>query len=142
MERDITDVCSELNNYFSNRNERYDGQYTITNGTIALSNVLDGQYFRIIGSAFNDGVHRYPAYDLQDETFSGSIWVMRIPPLVVELAAEIGRYRAAYEADGSSPYVSESSGGYSYTRATNATGQAASWRDTFASRLNRRRKLP
>lgn len=142
MERDITDICSELNNWFSDRDERHAGEYTIENGTIALPFLRDGQFFRIVGSIFNDGVHVYPAYDLADETFSGSIWGMRIPPLVVELAADIGRYKGAYEADGSSPYVSESFGGYSYTRPTNSKGQVASWQDVFAKRLNRWRKLP
>lgn len=115
--------------------------YTIEDGALELPFLVPGQYFRIVGSALNDGVYRYPAYGLQDETFDGAVWGMRVPLAVLTIAAEIDAFNAS--ASGSvSPYTSESFGGYSYTRATDSNGVAAGWETQFATRLNPWRKLP
>lgn len=37
------------------------GTYTIKNGKIEIPFLKDGQYFRIIDSVFNDGLHQYKA---------------------------------------------------------------------------------
>lgn len=124
MERVLTRICEELNNWFTH--EYMTGEFAIENGSIALPDIVEGQYFRIAGSALNDGVYRYPAYGLQDETFSGSVWAMRVPLAVLDVAAEIeaaeGAAEIAGSAGGSSPYSSESFNGYSYSRATNKDG--------------------
>ena len=71
----LTEICAELRNYFEVPNGRHFGKFTISGGSIApLDFLQEGQYFRIIGSVFNDGVHQYPASDLTDEVFNGAVW--------------------------------------------------------------------
>ena len=65
----LTELCGHLRNWFDR--ERYAGTFTVENGSIALPFLREGQYFRILGSTFNDGVHQYPAYGLTDEAFDG-----------------------------------------------------------------------
>ena len=71
----LNTICAEIRNYFLAHKEKdiHAGKYTITNGSINLSFLLDGQYFRIVGSALNDGVYQYPASCLKDEQFEGSV---------------------------------------------------------------------
>lgn len=142
----LTELCAELKNYFL-RDELKDihhGDYTISGGSVDLPFLIPGQYFRIVGSVLNDGVYQYPASGLSDETFSGAVWAMAVPPAVVALAAEIEAWNAKNEETLSSPYVSESFGGYSYTKATTGgvgTNGAFTWKDQFGSRLNKYRRL-
>ena len=53
----IDTVCGELHNYFEDK--RVIGDYTIENGRITLPFLVNGQFFRIVGSKFNDGVYIY-----------------------------------------------------------------------------------
>ena len=136
---DLTNLCAELRNYFETKT-RFE-KFTISGGSISPSDFLqDGQYFRIVGSVFNDGVHRHPAHDLTDETFDGAVWAMAVPPAVVELAAEIEEYNKS-DAGKPSSYISENFGGYGYTKATDENGLPAGWRSVFKNELNRWRKL-
>ena len=136
---DLTNLCAELRNYFET--EKRFGTFTISGGSISPSDFLqDGQYFRIVGSVFNDGVHRHPAHDLTDETFDGAVWAMAVPPAVVELLQKIQEFEAA-TANAPTAYISESFGGYTYTKATDANGLPVGWRSVFKSELNRWRKL-
>lgn len=141
----LTELCQELRNWFDK--ERHYGTFTIEDGNIVADFLLPGQYFRIVGSVFSDGVYQYPAEDLQDETFSGAVWALAIPKEVVQLAEEISAWRAKYEAADSqalSPFTSESFGGYSYSKgATNGAGDGSgtSWKSVFKSRLNMWRKI-
>ena len=136
---DLTNLCAELRNYFET--EKRFGTFTISGGSISPSDFLqDGQYFRIVGSVFNDGVHRHPAHDLTDETFDGAVWAMAVPPAVVDLATEIEEYNKS-DVGKPSPYISENFGGYGYTKATDANGTPIGWQKAFASRLNKWRKL-
>lgn len=116
----------------------YPDKYTIEDGGLVLPFLQDGQYFRICGSVFNDGLHKYPA-ELKNETFDGTVWALAVPPALVELSEEIGTWQKTHGNPGA--YSSESFGGYSYTRATNANGQAVTWKDAFRSQLNEWRKL-
>lgn len=136
----LDSVCTELKNFFER--EVFSGAFTIQDGVLSPSSFLsDGQYFRIIGSVFNDGVHQHPNNALTDESFVGEVWAMAVPLAVVALAEEIKTYAESDSAK-PSPYASESFGGYSYSRATNAQGMAANaWQDVFAKKLNRWRKL-
>lgn len=137
----LTEICAELRNYFEVPNGRHFGKFTISGGSIApLDFLQDGQYFRIIGSVFNDGVHQYPASDLTDETFHGAVWAMAVPPAVIDLAAEIEEYNNS-DAGKPSPFTAESFGGYSYTKATDANGAPIGWQKAFAIRLSKWRKL-
>lgn len=123
-------VLMYLNNWFVVG--RYDDTYTIEDGGIALPFLVDGQYFRIVGSLFNDGVYQYPA-ELTDETFDGSVWALAIPKALLSTVDEITAWQAKNGDSG--PYTSESFGGYSYSKATNSKGMAVGWRDVFAAQL-------
>ena len=133
-------LLNNLKNWFVVPNGIHSGKFSIEGGELSLPFLHKGQYFRICGSVFNDGVYMYPAANLTDEVFNGTVWVLAIPQEVIELAEDIKRYD---EQNGSvpSPFISESFAGYSYTRAVNnQTGQAATWQDVFRSRLKRWRK--
>ena len=143
----LTELCQELHNWFER--ERHIGTFTIEAGVLTGLDLLNGQYYRIIGSVFNDGVHKYgDATDvLTDETFEGAVWALGIPKAVIDLAAEIAAWRAKYESADSaamSPFNSESFGGYSYAKSgagvTSSSG-AGGWVGVFASQLNRWRKI-
>ena len=135
----LTEICAELRNWFGVPNGVHIQTYTISGGSISpLDFLRDGQYFRIIGSVFNDGVHQYPAFDLTDEVFHGAVWAMSLPPDLIALSAKIQNY---LEQNPDSGFSSESFGGYSYTRATASDGSVATWRDVFRKDLNRYRKL-
>ena len=137
----LTELCAELRNYFEVPNGRHFGKFEISGGSIApLDFLQEGQYFRIVGSVFNDGVYQYPAASLTDEVFEGAVWAMAVPPTLIALAAEIKAYNDS-DAGKPSPFTAESFGGYSYTKATDANGVPIGWQKAFASRLNRWRKL-
>ena len=137
----LTEICQEVRNFFEPPGGRHFGVFTISTGSLApLDFLQDGQYFRIIGSVFNDGVHRYAASDLIDEVFDGAVWEMRPPPAFLSLCAEIEEY--VKTAGAPSKYTSESyPNGYSYTVATDKNGAPIGWQTAFASRLNQWRKL-
>lgn len=141
----LTELCAELKNYFLRDRESdiHSGTFTIENGSIeALPFLLEGQYFRIVGSLLNDGVYQYPATGLADETFSGAVWAMAVPPAVIALAGEIEAWKAENAETLDSPFASESFGGYSYSKGTSVSGTGAyTWQDHFASRLNPWRRL-
>ena len=123
-------VLMYLNNWFAVG--RYDDTYTIEDGRLTLPFLVNGQYFRIIGSLFNDGVYQYPA-ELTDETFDGSVWALALPKALLSAVEEITAWTAKNGDSG--PYTSESFGGYSYSKATNSKGLAVGWRDVFAAQL-------
>ena len=141
MDTCLSELLAEIRNYFEVPNGRHFGTFTISGGSIApLDFLREGQYFRIIGSVFNDGVYQYPAASLTDEVFEGAVWAMALPQSIIALAAEIEEYNKS-DAGKASPYTSESFGGYSYTKATDANGVPIGWQKAFASRLNKWRKL-
>lgn len=136
----LTEVCAELRNYFVK--DIHNGTFEIVGGKITpLDFIQENQYFRIVGSVFNDGVYKYTAdLVLTDEIFSGSVWAMAVPPSVVALAEEIKKYNESDEAKPSA-YTSESFGGYSYSKATDSNGVPLTWQKVFASRLNKYRRI-
>ena len=137
----LTEICAELRNWFVVPNGVHIQTYTISGGSISPSDFLqDGQYFRIVGSVFNDGVHRHPAHDLTDETFDGAVWAMAVPPAVIELLQKIQEFETA-TANSPTTYISESFGGYSYTKATDANGVPVGWKTVFKNELHKWRKL-
>ena len=146
----LTELCQELKNWFER--EIHVGTFTIEGGQLTDCSFLqDGQYYRIIGSVFNDGVHIWPDDDLHDESFDGAIWAMAIPPQVVALSDEIEAWNALYggvSSNSKSPFQSESFGGYSYSKGGGAGGAGSSasngaptWKSIFADELNRWRKI-
>ena len=144
MQLVLTEICDYLNNYFWEK--KIKGHFTIQGKTLTVSGLKDGQYFRILGSTFNDGVHLYPANDLVDEAFDGEVWAMAVPQTVIALTSEITAWQDKYggaTSNALSPFNSESFSGYSYSKSGSSVsgGTATSWQDVYAGRLNKYRKL-
>lgn len=137
-------VLTHLKNWFVVPRGVHAGIYTIKDSTLELPFLQHGQYYRICGSVFNDGLHKYGDIEdkLQNETFSGTVWALAIPKAVVELSTTIEEWQTKNGETLASPYTSESFGGYSYTKATDAvTGAVATWETVFRSQLNPYRKM-
>lgn len=119
------------------------------NSPAPLSDVFKtGQYIRIVGSVFNDGVHAFPTDEtLEDEVFTGAIWGMTIPKAVIFIANDIEAWQTKYggaDSASMSPYQSESFGGYSRSMgssSSSSSGYGVSWADIFAKRLSPWRKI-
>lgn len=139
----LSELCQELKNWFCDESDIHLGTYAIENGVLSLPFLLDGQYFRIVGSVLNDGVYKYDeSLELQDETFTGAVWAMKVPPSFVDLATEIENWIQKNGEVVSSPYQSESWGGYSYSmKSGGAESGSVSWKSVFGGSLNRWRKL-
>ena len=152
---DITDICMECRNFFAPANKKTDrsfihaGTFTISNKTIApLDFILTGQYFRIVGSAMNDGVYLNTTQGLAaltDETFTGAVWEMSVPRAFLNLCEDITNWRTQNEAIGSanmSPFTAESFAGYSYQKGGGGSGSnSVTWQAQFAARLKAWRRL-
>lgn len=136
----MQEVMEHLHNWFPHRFVA--GFYSFHGGECdQIVFLQDGQYFRVVGSVFNDGLHRWPATDLHDEDFEGEVWALAVPPAFEELVDDISDYATANPV--SSNLTSESFGGYSYTKGTDpSTGAAVGWQGAFRSRLNPYRRLP
>lgn len=140
----LEELMRECRNYFLIPGGVHPDTYTIKEGSITLPFLVYGQYFRIVGSVFNDGVYEYGNVYLQDETFEGAIWALSVPPAFIKLSEEIKSWRDKYENAANSPFQSESFAGYSYTKSSangNSGGSVTGWQGVFASRLNKWRKL-
>lgn len=151
----LTELCQELRNWFEK--DKYFGTFTIEGGQLTdCSYLQDGQYFRIVGSVFNDGVHKFEPNNaegevLTDEAFEGAIWAMAVPPTVIALSEKIAEWQTKYGGVDSqlmSPFQSESFGGYSYSKGSSSNGSSGSggssiptWKSVFADDLNNWRKI-
>lgn len=145
----LTQICQYLRNWFAL--EKMIGSFKVTNGELSYADgsavpLLTGQYFRIIGSVFNDGVHKLgDAQDeLADESWTGAVWSMAVPPDFLALVSTIDTWVTANQTALNSPYSSESFGGYSYSiRSGGASGGTGglSWQDQFAAALSPWRKI-
>lgn len=157
----LTDLCQELKNWFNRNQPIIEGTFVVTDGKLWFTSgtgilvpmtdkgLLIDQYYRIIGSVFNDGVHKYkatPDSELKSETFTGSVWFMAIPNAVLSLNDEIDAWVAKYGDASNTPYASESFGGYSYSKQSGGSANGSpnfgsTWQGVFKHRLNRWRKL-
>lgn len=144
----LSELCSELNNWFDRGQPKKSGSFHISGGLFTEDLGLQvGQYFRVIGSVFNDGVHQYTGSadeGLKDEAFSGSVWLMAVPKEVLDLAEKIGEWVVKNNDIALSPYTSEnlSPTSYSYSLNTSAGGgSGASWENIFASELTKWRRI-
>ena len=138
----LEQVLMNIRNWFPVKGGIHSGTFTIKDGGITLPFLADMQYFRICGSVFNDGLHQYNVLDLTDETFNGTIWSLSIPQPIIDLANEIQEWQDKNADALSSPYSSESFGGYSYSKATNSeTGGAETWQSHFKQQLSAWRKI-
>lgn len=136
----LTEILAYLRNDFVVGTHK--GTFEIVGGNLSpLDFLIPNQYFRIVGSVLNDGVYCCgDTLDLLDETFTGEIWALAIPPDLLKLADEITDFMASDEAKPSA-YTAESFDGYSYTKATDSDGVGVSWQAVFAKRLRRWRKV-
>lgn len=145
------ELCAECRNWFCREIIR--GDFTVTGGVLEpVPAIQDGAYIRIVGSVFNDGVHRYPHGDFSDERFTGAVWLLAIPPDFVRLLDDINAWETASgkaAADAAAellagPFSSESFGGYTYQRRTGLPDVPTTWKDPrlgFSARLNLWRKI-
>lgn len=146
----LEQLLMHLKNWFLVPGGIHEDTYTIKDGSIALPFLENGQYFRIIGSVFNDGLYEY--FDgnaicesgneavLTEETFEGAIWALAVPKSIISMAKEMEEWETKNGAAVSSPYQSESFGGYSYSKTAGKNGGAMTVWDAFASRLNAYKK--
>lgn len=140
----LESVLMHLKNWFVVDDGVHTGTFTIKNGALPLSFLQTGQYYRICGSIFNDGLHKWgdDTDMLTDETFTGAVWALAIPKTVVTLSEIIAEWETKNGEAVTSPFTSESFGGYSYTKATDATtGAQATWQTVFRAQLNPYRKI-
>ena len=139
----LEQICDFIHNYFIV--DVIEGDFSIVNGSIEIDGLQRGQYFKIEGSVFNNGIYQYPVEDLTDEEFHGRIGAMAVPPSFIALCSEIKEWQSKYGETVASPFTSENFGGYGYTKATGATANGSaspfSWKNAFASRLNHWRKI-
>ena len=147
-------ILTHLHNWFPVNGGKHSGTFEIVSGALAASFLQPGQYYRIRGSVFNDGLHQYvtatgadtsgsdelfgdgsgtAAESLHDETFTGEVWALAVPAAVVALADEIAAWR---EKNPETDKTSESFGGYSYTRGSSSENVGGGWQSVFAGRLN------
>lgn len=151
----LTEICQYLRNWFDRA--RHYGHFVIRDGQLqtvydsgaAFSSVslAEGQYFRVVGSALNDGVHQF-GEGLADEEFDGAVWEMCVPAAVLRLADDIEAWVCKYGGVDSqllSPYTSESFGGYSYTKSSGVSSgggyTVSGWESVFYARLSPWRKI-
>lgn len=150
----LTEVMRECRNWFEHTAEN--GTYDILDNTIVVKHrYVVGQYIRIVGSVLNDVVAKITKVDvieddlyritcvhiknnlsnnLKDETFTGSIYGLRIPFDFLEIVKEIEAYQEIAR-KGDPTLVSESYRGYSYSRAVSRDGQLVNWKTLFMDRL-------
>lgn len=137
----LEQVLLSLRNWFVA--DKRTGRVRIEDGSLVPPAGLDlkeGQYIRITGSTFNDGLHRWPCTGMTDEEFVGTVWALAVPRAVLDLADEIEAWQTEHAEELGSPYASESFGGYSYTR-VGGDGLPITWRQQFKAQLDPWRKL-
>ena len=130
----LESVLEWLKNWFEV--SRFEGDFTIKGGELTPPYdgfLQNGQYFRIIGSVFNDGLHQWPTSTLSDEEFNGSILSLAIPKSLISISSEMEEWQSKNNDNG--PYTSESFGGYSRTKATGKNGKMLTVFDVFDERL-------
>lgn len=140
-------VLSRLNNWFDRDNlGRF---YHVESGALSIKDgallgvdawLKEGQYYRILGSVFNDGLHKQ-GDDLADEDFNGCAYALAVPKEVIALSERISEWQKENASAVQNPYTSESFGGYSYTLKSGNNGAALTWKDAFENELRRWRKL-
>ena len=133
----LEEILLHIHNRFEIKGAGLSGNFEVSSGTIVLD-LQPGQYFWIDGSVFNDGLHQYPATDLTDEKFTGTITPAAIPRAVVQLGDEISEWVEKHPA---TDLTSESFGGYSYSRASGNGNVPIGWTEVFRAKLNPWRKL-
>lgn len=135
----LDEVCAEIRNYFCEDKDKLIGDFTIENGVISPPLDLSQMtLIRIVGSRYNDGVH-YSNEPFNDESFHGGIWIMSPPQAFLDLINEIEQWQTKYgnvDSAAMSPFLSESFGGYSYSKSSSSGEAKTTWQTAFSNRLN------
>lgn len=127
-------VLNSLHNWFIIPGAARCGTFEVASGTLDVDFLQCDQYYRIEGSVFNDGLHQHPEANMTDETFCGTIYPMAVPKAVVDLAERIKSY---CEKNPETDKVSESFGGYSYSKGTDGSdGVSGGWQVAFRKELS------
>ena len=139
----LTQVCQYLRNWFVR--DKYFGNFKIENGVLTYADgtalpLLNGQYFRIVGSILNDGVYQ-TGEALADEEFNGAVWSMAIPRDFLALVDEISAWCASYAEDINSPYTSQTVGDWTRTLKSGSGAGTITWQTQFDARLSPWRKI-
>lgn len=142
----LTEICAEIRNYFCLEDDRILGDFAVVDGAITPDQEIeDDQYYRIVGSIYNDGVHKQGDELVDEGSFHGAVWKMRVPQSVIDLSNEIAAWQAengSAQSANMSPFTSESFGGYSYSKSSGgstgsgAGSSAVTWQTMFEKRLN------
>ena len=143
----LTEICAYLHNYFDY--ERHNGDIAIVGGVIFCNGeevtLESGQYFALFRNRIPLGVFdKVPA----DKTFEGAVWLLDIPEAVLNAdkwAEEWTKVNGGVDSAANSAFQSESFGGYSYNKGSNAAGkggQSVFDNAQFSRMLNPFRKLP
>ena len=152
----LSQICLFLKNWFNYNLPKYIGRFSIKDGVIIPIDrevqgmeIQENQYFRIVGSVFNDGIYKKGSEVLTDEDFDGAIWPMAVPPDFLALVKDIEDWQKLYggvDTQNMSPYQSESFGGYSYSKSSGGSSSRSdssvpTWQGIFADRLARYKKI-
>ena len=103
----LEELLRTLNNWFEQ--DGLVGDFKVVGGALLVPKgfLKGGQYIRVLGSTFNDGLHREGETDMVDEEFAGEVRALAIPPAVIALAQEIGAWVKANQKALDGPYASE-----------------------------------
>ena len=146
----VGEICAEIKNYFVGEGDIHIGDWRISGGQVSPIINFPTDYIRIVGSRLNDGVHKRGenGFELVDEDFHGSIWIMSPPADFLALAAEISDWQdknGGVDSANMSPFQSESFGGYSYSKGSGGSSAGSSsvptWQKQYASRLKIYRRI-
>lgn len=143
----LEEILKIINNYFYVTGEK--GSYNIQNNKLTVKGkYIQGQYIKIEGSIMNNGVHKVlEVSDNQitleeaiNEEFDGVIYGLAIPRDIIRLEAKVKEFEEC-SANRRSVIVSDSTGAYSRTKATDKNGNVQTWIGVFANDLRPYRKL-
>ena len=135
-------ILEHLHNWFPAKDGVKRGAFKVVSGKLEADFLAESQYYRITGSIFNDGLYQRGANDneLTDESFICEVWALAIPKRVLTLAEKIKTWR---ETNPETDKVSESFGGYSYSKGGTGTQNAniGGWQTAFAKELSTWKKV-
>lgn len=134
----VPELCVYTHNFFDRADDPIAGEFAFESDTIPAG-VVQGQYFLVCGSIFNDGVHKAGDGDLTAERFNGTVQPMRVPSAFAALAQKITEYDKAIPGGGL--YTSQSFAGWSGTLATGSDGLPADGVTRYRKEINQWRKL-
>ena len=142
----LLDVMRATNNFFAV--SKIEADWQIKNNVLDLSEYkdvfLNGQYLAITNSILNNNIYKLTDYkisDLNDEEFRGAIYGLAPPPDFLQLVQEVEEFEKVETSQQNRRIVSERFENYSWTAATDANGQLASWQVVYKDRLRKFRRM-